>query len=723
MSNLTRRSLFQGTATTLTTIALSPLLTQATALLAQSAKRKLALLIGIDAYEDGKALDGCNTDVDLQRELLIHRYGFNPIDIVELRDRNATYQNIIDEFQKLIQKANPDDLIVFHFSGHGSRVLDSNPIADFIITDPSTDKPVGLNGTIVPFDWKTSNPREVRQIMGKTLYLLTTQLKTDRIVTILDCCHSEGGLRGNSNVRSIDSRMNSGSAFPTVVKEELELQKRLLPTNWTEETLQKKRSEGIAKGLSLGAASFDRVADVVNPIALDLSSGDFRAGAFTYLLTRYLWQSPTARSIDTAFAQLSLSSTLLSSTPDQSPVYRLQPNQNPKQTLLYLEPPIAVQAEGVIHSAPRGQQIEFWLGGASPASLKAYDQAVFQVIDRTGKVVGELQQISRAGLIGYGKFTKAPPVKSPIGLLLREKIRGVPDNLTLKVGLDSSLGTDRDRLTTLIASLNQIEVVPIAPGKEVNYILARTSPLRASEAIVLSPTGNLSLLTHNLGWVSSLVGDAKQSEEETIRRRLKALLAGQLFRIMMGETSPLKISLRFQPVNQSKQPIGTPQTLSYTAPMPITLDRGSKTQLALINQETEPLYMAVLVISSNGEISTAYPYMNEAAIDEALVIANQAKILPYEFNIRKTPGQFELMLIASRKPLDRFLKAVETIVRSRGDIQRGTPITLRGSEPLDLMTDLLEDVDRISRDVRIYTGKRVIDRRQVCALSTIVRVV
>ena len=293
----------------------------------------------------------------------------------------------------------------------------------------------------------------------------------------------------------------------------------------------------------------------------------------------------------------------------------------------------------------------------------------------------------------------------------------------MKVGLDSSLGTDRDRFTTLIASLNQIEVVPIAPGKEVNYILARTSPLRASEPIVLSPTGNLSLLTQNLGWVSSLVGDANQSEEETIRHRLKALFAGQLFRIMMGETSPLKISLRFQPVNPSKQPIGTPQTLSSTTPMPITVDRSSQIQLSLINQEAEALYMAVLVISSNGDISTAYPYIIAAPIDEALVSASQEKILPFEFNVRKTPGQFEIMLIASRKPLDRFLKAVETIVRSRGDIQRGTPITLRGSEPLDLMTNLLEDVDRISRDVRIYTGKRVIDRRQVCALSTIVRVV
>ena len=719
MSNFTRRSLLQGTAATLTTLALS----QTQTLLAQSAKRKLALLIGIDAYEDGNALDGCNTDVDLQRQLLIHRYGFNPIDIVELRDRNATYQNIINEFQKLIQNVTSDDLVVFHFSGHGSRVLDRNPIADFITKVPGIEQPIGLNGTIVPFDWKTTNPREVRQIMGKTLYLLTTQLKTDRIVTILDCCHSEGGLRGNSHVRSLDSRMTSGSEFPTVVKEELELQKRLLPKNWTEEILQKKRSEGIAKGLSLGAASFDQVASVVNPIALDLSSGDFRAGAFTYLLTRYLWQSPTARPIDLAFAQLSLSSTLLSSTPDQSPVYRISPTQNPKQTLLYLDPPIAVQAEGVIHNPPRGQQIEFWLGGASPESLKAYDQAVFQVIDRMGKVVGELQQTSRAGLVGYGKFTKAPPVKSPIGLLLREKIRGVSDNLTLKVGLDASLGSDRDRLTTLIASLNQIEIVPIAPGKEINYILARTSPVRGTEPIVFSTTGNLSLLTQNLGWVSTLVGDANQSEEETIRRRLKALLAGQLFRIMMGETSPLKISLRFQPVNPTIQPIGTPQTLSSTAPMPITVDRSSQIQLALINQETEPLYMAVLVISSNGDISTAYPYMLEAPIDEALVSANQERILPFEFNIRKTPGQFELMLIASRKPLNKFLKAVETIVRSRGDLRRGTPLTLRGSEALDVMTDLLEDVDRISRDVRLYTGKRVIDRSQVCALSTIVRVI
>ena len=110
--------------------------------------------------------------------------------------------------------------------------------------------------------------------------------------------------------------------------------------------------------------------------------------------------------------------------------------------------------------------------------------------------------------------------------------------------------------------------------------------------------------------------------------------------------------------------------------MPITVDRSSQIQLALINQETEPLYLAILVISSNGDISTAYPYMLEAPIDEALVSANQERILPFEFNIRKTPGQFELMLIESRKPLNKFLKAVDSSgTFQRDTITLGTPAT------------------------------------------------
>lgn len=62
-------------------------------LLAQSTPRKLALLVGINAYpEDGlfPPLNGCVNDVELQYQLLVHRYGFNPSDIVTLTDEQAT---------------------------------------------------------------------------------------------------------------------------------------------------------------------------------------------------------------------------------------------------------------------------------------------------------------------------------------------------------------------------------------------------------------------------------------------------------------------------------------------------------------------------------------------------------------------------------------------------------------------------------------------------------
>ena len=88
--------------------------------LAQSTNRKLALLIGINQYR-GATLQGCLTDVDLQRELLIHRFGFQPSDILTLTDQQATRSQIETAFvEHLVTPSKAGDVIVFHFSGHGS---------------------------------------------------------------------------------------------------------------------------------------------------------------------------------------------------------------------------------------------------------------------------------------------------------------------------------------------------------------------------------------------------------------------------------------------------------------------------------------------------------------------------------------------------------------------------------------------------------------------------
>jgi hypothetical protein len=100
MSRIKRRQFLQFAGSTLATLGLSQLeLYQAgnryARVLAQGTPRKLALLVGINTYKDSP-LQGCVTDVNLQQQLLIHRFGFNPKDILTLTDAQATRQGILN---------------------------------------------------------------------------------------------------------------------------------------------------------------------------------------------------------------------------------------------------------------------------------------------------------------------------------------------------------------------------------------------------------------------------------------------------------------------------------------------------------------------------------------------------------------------------------------------------------------------------------------------------
>jgi hypothetical protein len=73
--------------------------------------------VGINQYPRSTALSGCVTDVELQRELLIHRFGFNPSDVLTLTDALPTRENIETAFIEHLsnQAKSADDVVVFHF--------------------------------------------------------------------------------------------------------------------------------------------------------------------------------------------------------------------------------------------------------------------------------------------------------------------------------------------------------------------------------------------------------------------------------------------------------------------------------------------------------------------------------------------------------------------------------------------------------------------------------
>ncbi len=89
-------------------------------------QQKLALLIGINDYEKVSDLDGCVNDVENMKTLLRDKFGFAEENIKILVNEYATRKAILETFQEhLIARAKQGDLVVFHFSGHGSQMKDA----------------------------------------------------------------------------------------------------------------------------------------------------------------------------------------------------------------------------------------------------------------------------------------------------------------------------------------------------------------------------------------------------------------------------------------------------------------------------------------------------------------------------------------------------------------------------------------------------------------------
>lgn len=144
-------------------------------------KRK-ALLVGVNDYKGISDLRGCINDVTNMRSILKTYLGFTNRDIRVLVDERASKDNIIHRLKHMVANAVPGDLLVFHFSGHGSQVRDRDG-------DELKDH---MDEIICPWDMNWDNGF----ITDDTLNDIFRSLKPGVMLeVILDCCHSGTGLR------------------------------------------------------------------------------------------------------------------------------------------------------------------------------------------------------------------------------------------------------------------------------------------------------------------------------------------------------------------------------------------------------------------------------------------------------------------------------------------------------------------------------------------------
>ena len=161
---------------------------------------KRALLIGISDYPHlppHQQLPGCSNDVTLLNDLLSKRFGFAKRNISCLRDKQATRDGIFKAFQNLIASVKKDDVVVIHYSGHGSYIRDKT-------------KGAGWTETIVPYDSgrKPSNrpSTDIKDIEISERLLEPLVRKTPFVTLLFDSCHSGSILRDGFGmaVRGID---------------------------------------------------------------------------------------------------------------------------------------------------------------------------------------------------------------------------------------------------------------------------------------------------------------------------------------------------------------------------------------------------------------------------------------------------------------------------------------------------------------------------------------
>jgi hypothetical protein len=147
--------------------------------------------MGTFSHRDLDDLEASVNDARAMKQLLIDSFGFEEQNIVLLLDQEATADSILTALKRhLVDEANPGDISLFYYAGHGSRMRNRN-----------TDDPTGLDQTIVPADAWRGTP-DIRDKELVRIFRPAAQ-KGVNLTIIADSCHSGSIVRSGWRVREV----------------------------------------------------------------------------------------------------------------------------------------------------------------------------------------------------------------------------------------------------------------------------------------------------------------------------------------------------------------------------------------------------------------------------------------------------------------------------------------------------------------------------------------
>jgi hypothetical protein len=641
--------------------------------LAQPTARRLALLVGINQYR-GTSLNGCLTDVELQRELLIHRFRFHPSDILVLTDQQATRSRIETAFtQHLINQAKSEDVVVFHFSGYGNLINTGTTIAEsqtqLITSDESA------------FEESATGLTE------ETLLLLLKSLPTDQVTTVLDAgyTHLGAALLGNLRVRSRPS-------LPMAQLEEAEraFQEQLLAAlSLSRAQVGVQRRSGQIPGVVLTAATAAQTAS-------EARWNGFSAGLFTYYLTQQLWHSTPATTLRFSLTQ---TAEAIGRVDTQQPSLAGQKSRDRPLKPYHIQLSDA-GADGAI-TAIEDNVAQVWLASL-PAQL---EQGTHSLL--TASTGTRLQIYAKDGLTAKAKIldgeTSAAPLQ--VGQWLQEAVRIIPHNLGLTVAIESSL--ERIERVDAVSAFSAISLVSavIAGEQAADYLFGK---VRETTQVAALPTATIAGVVPPLGYglfsqgqvaIANTYGESGEAVKLAVKRlvpHLQRLLAAKLLNLTINARSQT-LGIQAELIEKSfservliQQKTGVSQGMVSNAGAQegkmLALAIGTPLQYRLENQGDEPLYFVLLGLDNSGQAFVIWA-------DEAAVAPKTVFTVPtLEWTVRSPIGLAETHLICSRVPFSQTQSLVQSPLQSG----------IRSIErPLEVAQAILKDLHQASQN----TGK------------------
>lgn len=224
---------------------------------------KRALLIGINKYLiPGSDLRGCVNDVRDLSAALVEFGGFKKSDVTTLVDTAATKAVMSGAIKSLIKASKKGDVVLLHYSGHGSHVPDDAE---------KKDEADGRDEILCPTDLNWDDPMRDDWLRDTFDNGLRDGVQ---FTVIMDCCHS-------------------GTITRAIQPPDVKVKERFLPSPWdiaAAETGRSRSMRNVSSTLRRSRRNAREANDIVNadmPEVLITGCRDTQTSADAFINNRY----------------------------------------------------------------------------------------------------------------------------------------------------------------------------------------------------------------------------------------------------------------------------------------------------------------------------------------------------------------------------------------------------------------------------------------------------